>query len=75
MTGDHDNVVNMSKRNLLVCFDAFGTLFKPKKSIAQQYGEIARSLGLVGFTDEQLQVTFKKGGFRYIKDLLSSYRN
>ena len=29
---------DMSKRNLLICFDAFGTLFAPKRPIAQQYG-------------------------------------
>ncbi|KAK5131103.1 hypothetical protein LTR08_001321 [Meristemomyces frigidus] len=48
-------------RNLLICFDAFGTLFMPKRPIAQQYGEVARSLfGLGGFTDEQLADSFKK---------------
>jgi len=49
----------MTKRNLLICFDAFGTLFKPKRPIAQQYGEVARSLGLSGFTDEQVSKSFK----------------
>ena len=48
----------MSRRNLLICFDAFGTLFAPKRPIAQQYGEVARSLGLGGFTDEQLQDSY-----------------
>lgn len=51
----------MSKRNLLLCFDAFGTLFTPKRPIAKQYGEVARSLGLGGFSDEQLQASFKDG--------------
>lgn len=51
----------MPKRNLLICFDAFGTLFKPKRPIAQQYGEVARSLGLGGFSDEELQSSFRKG--------------
>ncbi|KAI7278645.1 hypothetical protein KC345_g5864 [Hortaea werneckii] len=50
----------MPKRNLFICFDAFGTLFAPKRPIAQQYGEVARSLGLGGFTDEQLQDSFKR---------------
>jgi hypothetical protein len=45
----------MAKRNLLVCFDAFGTLFKPKRSVAQQYSEVARSLGVVGFNDKDLE--------------------
>ncbi|KAK0777128.1 hypothetical protein LTR91_022988 [Friedmanniomyces endolithicus] len=49
----------MAKRNLLICFDAFGTLFKPKRPIAQQYGEVARGLGLSGFTDEQVSKSFK----------------
>ncbi|TKA63058.1 hypothetical protein B0A55_10188 [Friedmanniomyces simplex] len=49
----------MAKRNLLICFDAFGTLFKPKRPIAQQYGEVARSLGLGGFTDEQVHDSFR----------------
>ncbi|KAK0915698.1 hypothetical protein LTR91_010370 [Friedmanniomyces endolithicus] len=48
----------MAKRNLLICFDAFGTLFKPKRPIAQQYGEVARSLGLSGFTDDQVSKSF-----------------
>ncbi|KAK0286392.1 hypothetical protein LTR35_004827 [Friedmanniomyces endolithicus] len=49
----------MAKRNLLICFDAFGTLFKPKRPIAQQYGEVARSLGSSGFTDDQVSKSFK----------------
>ncbi|KAK5680287.1 hypothetical protein LTS10_007214 [Elasticomyces elasticus] len=49
----------MPKRNLLLCFDAFGTIFKPKQPIAQQYGDVARSLGLRGFTDEQVEASFK----------------
>lgn len=51
---------DMSKRNLLLCFDAFGTLFTPKQPIAQQYGDVARSLGLGGFTDKQVQDSFKQ---------------
>jgi len=50
----------MSKQNLLLCFDAFGTLFWPKRSVTQQYGEIARQCGLRGFTDEQLQNSFRQ---------------
>ncbi len=49
----------MSRRNLLLCFDAFGTLFKPKRPIAQQYGEVARQCGLGGFSDEELQASFR----------------
>lgn len=51
----------MSKRNLLICFDAFGTLFRPRRPIAQQYGEVARSLGLRGFTDAELEKSFRAG--------------
>ncbi|KAF2769625.1 haloacid dehalogenase-like hydrolase [Teratosphaeria nubilosa] len=47
------------QRHLLLCFDAFGTLFRPKRPIAQQYSEVARSLGLSGFTDEQVMESFK----------------
>ncbi|KAJ9131607.1 Haloacid dehalogenase protein [Pleurostoma richardsiae] len=50
----------MSKQNLLLCFDAFGTLFWPKRPVTQQYGEIARQCGLRGFTDEQLQNSFRQ---------------
>ena len=51
----------MSKRNLLICFDAFGTLFTPKRPVAQQYAEVARSLGLGGFSDDEVQESFKNG--------------
>ncbi|KAH7329582.1 HAD-like domain-containing protein [Stachybotrys elegans] len=49
----------MSRPNLLLCFDAFGTLFRPKRSVAQQYGEVARQCGLVGFSDDKLQACLK----------------
>ena len=49
----------MPKRHLLLYFDAFGTLFTPKCPIPQQYGDVARSLGHSGFTDDQLQSSFK----------------
>lgn len=49
----------MSKRNLLLCFDAFGTLFKPRQPVAQQYADVARSLGLSGFTNEDVAASFK----------------
>ncbi|KAK8025309.1 hypothetical protein PG990_003132 [Apiospora arundinis] len=45
--------------NLLLCFDAFGTLFKPKHTVALQYGEVARQCGFTGFTDNELQSTLK----------------
>jgi hypothetical protein len=49
----------MGRRNLLLCFDAFGTLFKPRLPIAKQYAAVARECGLDGFTTEQLQDAFK----------------
>ena len=52
---------DMPPRNLLVCFDAFGTLFTPKRPIAQQYGEVARSYGMSGFGDEDVAKSFKQG--------------
>lgn len=52
----------LAPRNLLICFDAFGTLFTPKLPIAKQYGNVARSFGLMGsFTDEDVGRAFKVG--------------
>ncbi|SPN98656.1 uncharacterized protein DNG_01701 [Cephalotrichum gorgonifer] len=48
----------MRRPNLLLCFDAFGTLFRPKQRIAQQYCEVARQHGIVGFSDDELQSSF-----------------
>ncbi|PMB65905.1 putative uncharacterized hydrolase C7D4.05 [Beauveria bassiana] len=42
------------KRNLLLCLDAFGTLFSPKGSVAHQYAHVARQCGLTGFSDGEL---------------------
>ncbi|RGP60525.1 putative hydrolase protein [Fusarium sporotrichioides] len=47
----------MSKRNLLLCFDAFGTLIRPVKPVAQQYAQVARQCGLIDFSDQELQST------------------
>ncbi|KXT11590.1 hypothetical protein AC579_3122 [Pseudocercospora musae] len=49
----------MPPRNLLLCFDAFGTLFKPRLPITQQYGDVARSYGLGDFTNEEIGKAFK----------------
>lgn len=59
-----------SKKDLLLCFDAFGTLFAPKTPVAAQYGEIARQHGLSGFSNDQVQNAFKKGAaaLLYIKN-------
>ncbi|KAM6480245.1 hypothetical protein HDV62DRAFT_105848 [Trichoderma sp. SZMC 28011] len=47
--------INMAKPNLLLCFDAFGTLFSPKGAVAQQYAEVARQCGITEFSDNELQ--------------------
>ncbi|KAF4948723.1 hypothetical protein FSARC_13659 [Fusarium sarcochroum] len=47
----------MSKRNLLLCFDAFGTLIRPVQPVAQQYAQVARQCGLTDFSDDELQST------------------
>ncbi|KAK4097590.1 hypothetical protein N658DRAFT_456718, partial [Parathielavia hyrcaniae] len=49
----------MGRRNLLLCFDAFGTLFVPKRPIAEQYATVARQSGLDGLITEQVQASFK----------------
>jgi hypothetical protein len=51
------------KRNLLLAFDAFGTLFTPRQSIAVQYGNVARRHGLVGFTDDDVARSFRTGQY------------
>lgn len=48
-----------SRSNILLCFDAFGTLFRPRQSIVKQYGDIARNYGITNFTDEDLASSFK----------------
>ncbi|KAF2153758.1 hypothetical protein K461DRAFT_292472 [Myriangium duriaei CBS 260.36] len=42
------------RKNVLLCFDAFGTLFRPKQPPYKQYAECARKYGINGFTDEQI---------------------
>lgn len=51
----------LHKRNLLLAFDAFGTLFTPRKPIAVLYGEVARRHGLSGFSDDDLKTSFYTG--------------
>ena len=48
----------MRQRNLLLCFDAFGTLFKPRRPIPEQYAAVARQCGLDVDID-QLEASFK----------------
>lgn len=45
----------MTRRNLLLCFDAFGTLFSPKGSVVSQYALVARQCGIAGFTNDELE--------------------
>lgn len=45
----------------LITFDAFGTLFTPREPIAKQYSDVARQLGLSGFTESALQSSFHTG--------------
>ncbi|KAF1813088.1 hypothetical protein P152DRAFT_396336 [Eremomyces bilateralis CBS 781.70] len=49
-----------TRRNLLLGLDAFGTLFTPKKSIAVQYADVARSYGLGGIVENDLDRCFRK---------------
>jgi hypothetical protein len=48
------------KRDLLLCVDAFGTLFRPRSPIAEQYGQVARGMG-VKVSDEEIAREFKSG--------------
>lgn len=50
----------MPPKNLLLCFDAFGTLFKPRQPVPQQYTEVAKALGLGGFSSEDVGRSFKE---------------
>ncbi|KAL8698769.1 MAG: hypothetical protein Q9224_001699 [Gallowayella concinna] len=59
-------------RPLVLTFDAFGTLFHPCKPIGQQYAETARKHGLTGFTDQDLEASFRKA-FKYARKEHSNY--
>lgn len=52
----------MPKKNLLLCLDAFGTIFSPKRPIAEQYAEVARSFGIESDAKD-VGAAFKKGRF------------
>lgn len=49
----------MRQRNLLLCFDAFGTLFQPRRPVAEQYAAVARQCGLERVRAEQVAAAFK----------------
>jgi hypothetical protein len=53
------------KRNLLLCVDAFGTLFRPRRPIAEQYGQVARGMG-VKISDEEIAKEFKSGKWLFV---------
>ena len=54
-----------SKPTLLLTLDAFGTLFIPREPIAKQYGDLARRHGLTGFSNEDVDSSFRKGELAY----------
>jgi hypothetical protein len=49
------------KENLLIAFDAFGTLFSPRAPIAVQYVETAKKFGITGLKPDLLKTAFRKG--------------
>ncbi|KAL2159030.1 hypothetical protein VTH06DRAFT_2789 [Thermothelomyces fergusii] len=49
----------MAQRNLLLCFDAFGTLFHPKRPVMEQYVAVAQQCGLRGFGVRDVELSFK----------------
>ena len=63
-----------TKRNLLLTFDAFGTLFEPRKPIAVQYAEVARLYNLSGFSSEDVGQAFKNGTSDGSVTILGRYR-
>ena len=48
-------------RNLLVTFDAFGTLFKPRLPVPLQYIAVAEEYGVTGLTEKQVDSSFREG--------------
>ncbi|THZ83398.1 hypothetical protein D6C84_04998 [Aureobasidium pullulans] len=58
------------KRNLLLCVDAFGTLFRPRSPIAEQYGMVARGMG-VNISDDEVAKSFRSA----FKETSKAYPN
>lgn len=54
-------VTNLKEKHLLLTFDAFGTLYKPRTSISSTYARIAKKHGIESVNEEKLAVSFKKG--------------
>ncbi|TLD03699.1 uncharacterized protein PgNI_11553 [Pyricularia grisea] len=46
-------------RNILLCLDAFDTLIRPRRPVAEQYAEVAEQCGLTDITPAQVQATFR----------------
>ena len=57
------------KKRLVLTFDAFGTLFRPRDSIGKAYAEVAKKHGLAGLIPCHLNENFKNGITRRSKDL------
>lgn len=51
--------VPLKRSNLLLAFDAFGTLYTPKASVFAQYTELGRWHGIDVKAEDELQKTFK----------------
>lgn len=49
--------------NLLLTFDAFGTLFSPRLPVATQYALAAQEHGLVGVKVADVPLAFQKGNY------------
>lgn len=62
----------MAGRNLLICFDAFGTLFSPKGTVVQQYAQVARQCGITSFTNDELE-THLLAAIRQERELNPNY--
>lgn len=57
----HQSDVNLTKRTLVLTFDAFETLYHPFEPIAKQYASVAHYFGLSStlVTEERLRTSFK----------------
>ncbi|QDS75367.1 hypothetical protein FKW77_002379 [Venturia effusa] len=51
---------NLKNKHLLLTFDAFGTLYKPRTSIPAEYVKIAKTYGIQGIDEQELAVSFRK---------------
>ena len=59
----------------LLTFDAFGTLFTPREPVSKQYGNVARQYGLQGFTDDDINASFREGKHRVLRGRQHSILN